>query len=388
MTKFYGLLEEIRKMANDLKFDIDKMYSKYNEFVKKRKDLTEETFKRYCRKAVRERFNKNDTSFERNKFIKDIKNNQKVIQEKLDESEILLENIIRSKVTDVLVIDEMESILEGQKVAVLQLSDFHYGKVVDFKGDDSQLNYFDKEVAKRRISQVFFETENLLLKNDITNLCIAFMGDILSGIIHDELKYNINESIINDVWSLCIHIGKHIQKLNKIFNLEVINVSGNHGRLHKKIEFEFKATQNFDYLFGLILKNMCDDDNMVISESTSLIRNFNGKHYIFHHGDFTKGGKNISGSPAFTASRDSSFMSNKYKKMGYDNIEAIFIGHFHTHFFIPGLNVKIIGNGSLIGPDSFSTENVMISDPSQNLVIIDQEGDIEGIFQIKLKNIR
>ena len=389
MTKFHGLIEEIKKMAQEVKYDIAKMYARYNEFSRCHEELTNDTFKRYCRSVVQNFCHNTKTQkINKNKFIKDLEKEKRELEMVRDENEMLIENIIRAKVSQTTFFDERYSINEGDRTAILQISDVHYGKVVDFRGDDADLNRYNKDIAKRRLTHLFNETEKFLDRNEIENLVITLQGDIVSGIIHEELKYRVNESLMNELFELSTQLSFLINNLPPHINVKVLCVSGNHGRISKRWEAEFKATQNFDYLFGLMVKNMCPNIDMEVSESTSKIFNVNGKHYIIHHGDFTRGGKNLTGAPAFTASRDSSFMSNKYQKMGYQNIEAILIGHFHTHFYIPGMNVKIIGNASVIGPDSFSVENVLLSDPSQNLVIIDSEGDIESVQQIKLKNIK
>ena len=389
MVKFHGLKEEIKKLAEEVKYDIAKMYARFNEFSRYRDELTQDTYKRYCRSAVQDFCNdEKSQKIDKNKFIKDLEKEKKELEKIHEENEMLIENIIRAKVSEISFFDERHTVEEGNRTAILQISDVHYGKVVDFRGDDANLNRYNKDIAKRRLTHLFNETEKFLDRNEIENLVITLQGDIVSGIIHEELKYRVNESMMNELFELSAQISFLINNLPSHINVKVLCVSGNHGRISKRWEAEFKATQNFDYLFGLMVKNMCPNIDMEVSESTSKIFNINGKHYIIHHGDFTRGGKNLTGAPAFTASRDSSFMSNKYQKMGYQNIEAILIGHFHTHFYIPGMNVKIIGNASVIGPDSFSVENVLLSDPSQNLVIIDNDGDIESVQQIKLKNIK
>lgn len=390
MTKFHGLIDEIKKMAKEVRYDINKMYARFNEFSRNREGLTPRTYRRYCQNVCRDIISEDDKpqKIEKNKFIKNLEKEKKELEKAWKENEMLIENIIRSKVPQLTFCDERYTIEEGNRTAILQISDVHYGKVVDFRGDDANLNRYNKVIAKKRLAYIFNQTEIFLDRNNIENLVITLQGDIISGIIHDELKYRVNESLMNELFELSAHLSFLINNLPSHINVKVLCVSGNHGRISKRWEAEFKATQNFDYLFGLIVKNMCPGIDMEISESTSKIFNVNGKHYIIHHGDFTRGGKNLTGAPAFTAARDSSFMSNKYQKMGYQNIEAILIGHFHTHFYIPGMNVKIIGNASVIGPDSFSVENVLLSDPSQNLVIIDNEGDIESVQQIKLKNIK
>lgn len=397
--------------------DTKTLYSLYEEYCQLHDDDSEvcelETYKRTVRRIVSESLLKDEEEDEsveesiedepkdnelekesmktkieeKSAFVKSLKDDIAKYKSLYEEQSMILNNVLLSsrKSKDYIPIREYDN--NSEKIAVLQISDVHYGKVVDFKGDDALLNKYDKDIARKRLQKVFDETIEYVKLNKIENVIVALEGDMFSGIIHDELKYNVNTSVMDDVYSLADCLSHNIRSLVKSqLNVRVIGVSGNHGRISQKFEFEFMATNNFDFLLYKILKGMNNEIDIEACETTSKIMNIVGKNYIFHHGNFTRSGKNLSGAPSFTASRDSSFMSNKYKKMGYNNIEAILYGHFHTLHYLPGLNIQLLGNGSVIGTDSYSNENVLIGDASQNLVIIDRFG-IRNINKIYLNDI-
>jgi len=52
MVKFFGLKEEIEKLAKEVHYDIKKMYARFNEFSRRREELTPDTFRRYCRDEI------------------------------------------------------------------------------------------------------------------------------------------------------------------------------------------------------------------------------------------------------------------------------------------------------------------------------------------------
>jgi predicted MPP superfamily phosphohydrolase len=389
MVLFKGLKEEIRQLAEELNYSKKKMYEEYDRFLEIYEDLPEKTFKKYCRDACNKKTNL-PNKIEKNKLILDLEKQLKEFKKTFEENETLIHNIIKTKVDNMNVniqnyYPEIEND-NSNRIAVLHLSDIHFGKIVDFKGEDSDLNKYDKEIAKQRLAKLFLETESHMYNNNIENLVILLGGDIVSGMIHDELKYRVNESLMNEIFQLATFISELINRLPEHFKLKVVCVSGNHGRTQKRVEFEFKATNNFDYLFYLIVKNMCPGIDIDVSETTCRCLNLNGKNYLVHHGDFTRGGGNLAGAPVITGSRDAAKMAKKYNARG-KIIEAIFIGHFHTHFYIPGLNVKVIGNGSVIGLDSFANELALFGEAEQNLIIIGESGRIEGVKRIFVNDI-
>jgi hypothetical protein len=277
----------------------------------------------------------------------------------------------------------------GERVAIFQLTDLHYGKTVKLEGDFKDLNVYDKDIAKKRIQKYFDKAIEYCIWNKINNVIVELGGDIFSGIIHDELKYYVTTSTIDDILDLVDCISYNLQRLvEKIDNVKVIGVPGNHGRLHKKMEFEFKATNNFDYLFYHILNLNNKNIEIIPSKSTFKKETINGQVFVFHHGDFTRGGKNMAGAPVFTSSRDATFVSKIYKAVGIHNVSTILIGHFHTSFWIPGLSVEVIGNGSLIGTDSYALENVLAGSANQNLVIVDGEGRVTDVKKIFVDDIK
>jgi hypothetical protein len=275
------------------------------------------------------------------------------------------------------------------RVGVLQISDIHLQEIVQFFGDLKDLNYYDVDIARKRLQYVFDRFLQTMLDNGIKNAIIVLQGDIVSGLIHDELKYSMNGSVFNAMISFAKCVSYNLEKMAKKIGIKIVCVSGNHGRLTKRIEYKHKASNNLDYMFYKLLEAFSPDLNFHIPDETFHREEINGKNFIIHHGDFAKGGKNITGAPAFTTSRDVSFIINNiYNELGFHDFEAALLGHFHTSFDIPGLSARVIGNGALIGTNDFAVQNALASPACQNCIIVNSRGRVETVMKIFCDHIK
>jgi hypothetical protein len=67
-----------------------------------------------------------------------------------------------------------------------------------------------------------------------------------------------------------------------------------------------------------------------------------------------------------------------------DIYDFVFTAHFH-HFMAEEQNMTmVIGNGSLVGVDSYSASLRLSSHPSQNFMVIEKDNGLESVFPVKL----
>ncbi|NCC55673.1 MAG: hypothetical protein EOM11_09380, partial [Erysipelotrichia bacterium] len=158
-----------------------------------------------------------------------------------EEQKNILENFLSSKRGNKPYVSLNEWERKCDKVLIAQLSDIHYGKKVNFEGDDAVLNKYDKDIARKRIDKYFFEIAQTAENNKTKDVIIEMAGDMFSGLIHDELKYFVDSSIMDDIYSLADCLTYNIQNIQKDLNLKIVGVSGNHGRTQKSFEHEFQA---------------------------------------------------------------------------------------------------------------------------------------------------
>lgn len=76
-------------------------------------------------------------------------------------------------------------------------------------------------------------------------------GDMVSGIIHDELKetneYAITETLVYYVEQVAVYK----VTCSEYDKISIPCVVGNHGRLTPKVKYKGSVKDNFDYLFLL-----------------------------------------------------------------------------------------------------------------------------------------
>lgn len=255
----------------------------------------------------------------------------------------------------------------GNHSLVIALSDFHYGLEIDEFN-----NEYNSKIFHDRLSYLLATCIDVILKDEsIRNVIVLGIGDFISGIIHNVIRIESRENVIQQVISVSEALIDFIYKLSLYCPIDYYDCIGNHSRL-----FEDKnnclSKESFDLLIHYILEQRFQSEpnitvnNYTVNEQIGEFDAF-GKKYAFCHGD----NFNIS-----TLAKDLSAMTKNF-------YEAIFIGHIH-HVFIEEQNgTMVIANGTLAGNDEYANRLRKTSTPSQNVFIISDNG-IEDIKTIKL----
>lgn len=237
----------------------------------------------------------------------------------------------------------------------LLLTDIHYDEIVKPE-QIGGLNKYNRAIADQRIRRTFegavkVSRDHLTgLEYDGFNLFLG--GDLLSGIIHEELLETnvapITESIVSVVEPLEAGIALLAEQFGRV---HVTSVVGNHGRLTRKPRAKNRATDSFDWLVSKMVERGLKHDKRVtmqIAQSADAHVKVYDHRYLLNHGDGFSGGSGISG---FLAP----LMLGVHRKLKRDAAtgqgwDTLVMGHFHSSYFIKGL---IVG-GSVIGYNEFA----------------------------------
>lgn len=253
------------------------------------------------------------------------------------------------------------------KTLVIALSDFHYGlEINEFN------NKYNDEIFKNRFEHLFNCAVNEILGNEnINNIVILGLGDFIAGLIHNVIRVQSRENVVEQVINVSNTLIQFLYKLSQYLPIIYYDCVGNHSRL-----FEDKnnclSKESFDLLIHYILKQKFEENpNISIAENTVNekigIFNLYGKYYAYCHGD----GFNIP-----TMAQDLSAITKTF-------FEGIFLGHIH-HIYIEEQNgTLVIANGTFAGNDEYSNKLRKTSIPSQNMFIVSEKG-IEEIKPIRL----
>lgn len=269
---------------------------------------------------------------------------------------------------------------------ILLLSDLHYGEIVVGKHINN-INSYNCDIAKKRLVKLFTENIKICKYTGSNKLYIFMLGDILSGIIHDELLENSEKTITELIIDLFSFISNLLVDYSKEFDFIAIScVVGNHGRLGD-LKFKNKTQTNFEYIFYKFLEDKFTNNKKIkvhVSESPVMICNVDNLRCKIEHGDNYRTSGNFLNLPLMAISRDSIKEKTMLTKVNLP-YDVTFMGHYHTPAISWGLDNTInIINPSIIGGNEYSVNKLHSAfRPSQFSLICD-ENEIKNFRLIYL----
>lgn len=237
----------------------------------------------------------------------------------------------------------------------LLLTDIHYDEVVDPR-QIGGLNKYNRHIAEQRIRRAFegavSVSRDYLSGVRYDGIQVFLGGDLLSGIIHEELV-ETNESVITEsIVALAEPLEAGLTLLADAFgSVNVTSVVGNHGRLTRKPRAKNRATDSFDWLVSKMVERGLRGDariTMQLAQSADAHVQLYDHRYCLTHGDQFVGGSGISGalSPLLLGVHRKS----KRDAATGNEWDTLVMGHFHTSYFLKGL---IVG-GSVVGYNEYA----------------------------------
>jgi hypothetical protein len=230
--------------------------------------------------------------------------------------------------------------------AVLMLSDLHADTVVRPEEVDG-LEEFNFPVAVQRaihlVQEVIKFTKRSMQGYNFDELVILGLGDYTSGEIHEYENYFSDQftadlAIGELIGSMVADLAQHYPKVR------FCNVTGNHGRTKKEIEFGKKgAKHNHDTLIARIAELYCRNIPNIkfnFPESLSALYEIKGSTFHLSHGHGKRQASAI-WSRAETSSQ-------KINGLHQGAVDYFCQGHYHT----PG-DVQVSGGASLLANGAF-----------------------------------
>lgn len=271
--------------------------------------------------------------------------------------------------------------------AVLMLSDLHADSVVLPEEVDNLESYnFPTAVARgnKLVAEVAKWCNRSLNNFDFDELVIFGLGDYTNGTIHASENY-FGDQFTADL-AIGEFIGNMVTELSSHFpKVRFCNVTGNHGRMTQRIEFDKKNVRhNHDTLIAKIAEMYCRNlDNVHFWFPDSLSSIVKVKGYSFHlsHGHGKRAASAI-WSRAEAASA-------KTRSLHGGGIDYFCSGHYHT----PG-DVQVSGgatllaNGAFLACDQYSYQSLQeAGEPSQTLVGVHANNGVTWRLPIKLREV-
>ena len=293
----------------------------------------------------------------------------KVIREQARRESIV--DLIERKISEsVYPIDLSYSIskldVDHGKSMVINLTDLHAGIIIN-----SFFNEFNEDILLERF-QKYLDKIISIQKMHKCNEVYVIISEIISGFIHDSLRIENNENVIEQFKMVSEIISSFITNISEYFeDIYVYITPGNHSRLMQSKEQSIKG-ENLDILLPFYLKarlqnlsNIHIEDNIV--DSDIAVFNIRNHYAVAVHGD-----------------KDSpNNVVHKMTLLLKQQPDFIFLGHRHTNSMITVNDTKVISNGCMSGSDNYAIEKRLRNKPEQTVCIIDDNG-LDCLYDVKL----
>ena len=197
------------------------------------------------------------------------------------------------------------------------------------------------------------------------------IGEIMSGLIHETLRIENNENVIQQFISVSSLISDMLTKMSRHFSSVYVYVTpGNNSRCVANKNESLRG-ENFDLLLPHYLRaslqnygNIHIEDNR--KDCDVAMFDVRGKHVFSSHGD--------KDSP-------SNVVQNFTLIFGVKP-DIVLLGHRHTNGLVTIFDTKVIQSGCVSGSDSFCLDNRLKNRPEQTVSVVDNTG-LVCIYDIK-----
>ena len=249
---------------------------------------------------------------------------------------------------------------QDKKYAILQLSDWHCGALVD-----NQFNYYNVDTMVDRATKVRNNALEYCKLHNVTDLVIEINGDMVNGAIHVSSRVESEEGVIQQVITVTDVLAKLINSMKPYFNsIKIVTTLGNHGRLTPN-KSDSITNENFEMLIPTMLRDKLSDIKIIDSKGLDFTKyEIDGKIIMVSHGQNDSMTKVIS----------------DFSKMFKVVPNEVHLGHTHSYTDINDCDIKVTVNGSLIGSDDYAVTIRKVTTPSQNLIVYEKD---RCIYEIK-----
>jgi predicted phosphodiesterase len=277
-------------------------------------------------------------------------------------------------------------------VPVIPLSDWHWGEVVD-PNQVGGMNIFNRSIAKQRVRMLADYIIDLCF-NHMTNpiyegAVIPILGDMITGIIHDELR----ETNEGPVQVSCLEVEEYLIALllilaEKFGRLYVVCVPGNHGRNTIKPRIKNRVYESYEWNIYQHIERFFRRDPRVkvyVPNDVDAHITVAGHRIMVTHGDLlgVKGGDGIIGALGPIA-RGAMKVGNSEARIGND-FDTLMIGHYHI--YMPrGDATPVWVNPCLVGYNEYAHKGLRVpfSRPAQSLAFVHQRRGFTAQWPIYL----
>lgn len=248
---------------------------------------------------------------------------------------------------------------------ILCLSDWHYG--FDFV---NAFNTYNPEVAIERITKLRDKVIQYIQSEHISRLHVLNLGDLIAGRIHLTIRLESRFDVITQIMQVSEILAELLHSFTEYCDVHYYSAIDNHSRLEPKksesLDLESLARITDWYIKDRLMNQITVHENRFGKDIITL--ECLGHKIMGIHGD-----------------KDNHVtMIDKLSMMTRESYDLVLAAHLH-HWSGDEKNTCVsIGNGTLMGVDSYAESLRLTSTPSQNLIVVTPENVTESIHRIIL----
>ena len=249
---------------------------------------------------------------------------------------------------------------------LVHLTDIHTGIEID-----TWLNKFNEDVLKERIAKYTSDILDIQDQHGSQD-CYIVIGEIVSGIIHNNLRLQNNLNLMEQFKLISELISGMLTRLSNHFNhIYVYTTPGNHSRISPKTEDGLDG-ENIDLLLPFYLKARLQNiENIDICDNK-----IDPEIAMF----------NIRGNTVFAAHGHKDSPANvvqNFTMMYGIKPAVVLLGHRHTNGMTTVFDSKVLESGSVSGTDQYALSIRKSNRPEQTVSVIGDNGLI-CLYDIQL----
>ena len=254
----------------------------------------------------------------------------------------------------------------GDNDLLCHFTDLHAGIEIE-----NWKNTFNENVLVNRVNKYILKIAEIKETHG-SDSCYLVIGEILSGLIHNNLRLQNNMDLMQQFKFVSEVISTMLTKLSALFNeVYVYTTPGNHSRIVAKKEDSLDG-ENMDVLLPFYLKARLQNiENIHIMDNT-----VEPEIAMF----------SIRGNAVFAAHGHKDSPSNvvqNFTMMFGIKPDIVLLGHRHTNGLTTVYDTKVIESGCISGTDSYALSLRKTNKPEQTISVVDENG-LVCVYDVKL----
>ena len=227
------------------------------------------------------------------------------------------------------------------------------------------------DVLKERLASYLDQLFDIQKRHNSQD-CFLVVGEIISGLIHETLRIENNENVIEQFIQMSTILTDVIAEISNLFNnVHVYVTPGNHSRCIPNKEHALRG-ENYDLLLPFYLKaslqnykNVFIHDNL--KDCDVAMFDVRGNKVMAVHGD-----KDTPES-----------VVQKFTMVFGVKPDIVLLGHRHTNGLLTVYDSKVIQSGCVSGSDNYCVDRRLKNRAEQVISIVDHTG-LVCLYDVKI----